>query len=409
MAFKAPDGGAAENVLQLVQGLGEHGWDVELVGPLRASIYDRVPASVRVHRLPITSGFGTVRENAAALRGLHALLRSGRFDLLHAHSAQTSVLARLVALAGGPPVVYTGHCFPFLGNTTRRRALVGLFVELSLAPLTAAFIDVSEYERRGAIARHVGPAKRHHLVRNASEPCPKVAPDPQLVEFCQGGPLVVVVASLRVQKQVNVFLRALPQVFREVPNARAAVIGNGPESASLCDLADRLGLVEEGRLLMAPFQPPAARYLVCADLYVLPSGWESLPIGVLEALACGVPQVATAVGGVSEAVVPETGTVVPAGDPAALGHAIIDLLRDAERLERMSQASRMRHAECFGLPRMVAQTADVYETVLADSVSGPRSSMLADRRQPGALSRLYSSSKAPRWVSSDPRPRAANI
>jgi glycosyltransferase involved in cell wall biosynthesis len=377
MVFKAPDGGAAENVVQLVQGLDGHGWDVELVGPLRASVYDRVPMSVRVHRLPITSGYGTVRENSAALRGLHALLRGGRFDLLHAHSVQASVHARLVRLAGGPPVVYTGHCFPFLGYTSRQRALAGLAVELALAPLTGAFIDVSEYERTGAIERHVGRAERHHLVRNASEPCPDVVPDAQLAEFRQEGPLVAVVASLRAQKRVDVFLRALPQVFRQVPHARAAVIGNGPESSSLRGLAERLGLMESGRLLMAPFQPPAARYLMCADLYVLSSGWESLPIGVLEALACGVPQVATAVGGVPEVVVPDTGVIVPSGDPMALGNAIVELLRDAGRRRRMGQASRTRHAELFDLPRMVAETSAVYQTVLAGRSNGR--SVSADR------------------------------
>jgi glycosyltransferase involved in cell wall biosynthesis len=396
MAFKAPDGGAAENVVQLVQGLGEHGWEVELVGPLDACIYDRIPTSVRVHRLPITSGYGTVRENTAALRGLRNIVRNGRFDLLHAHSVQTSVLARLVRLVGGPPVVYTGHCLPFLANTTRMRARVSLAIELSLAPLTAAFVDVSEYERRGAIERHVGRAERHHLVRNASEPCPDVAADAQLAGFRREGLLVAVVASLRVQKQVDTFLRALPRVFREVPDARAAVIGNGPESASLRDLADRLGLMGGGRLLMAPFQPPAACYLACADLYALPSGWESLPIGVLEAMACGVPQVVTDVGGVREAVVPDTGMIVPAGDPEALGGAIVSLLRDAERRERMSRASRIRHAELFGLPRMVAQTADVYEAVLAGKATGRRRPALAGHPNGSAHSRLYSSSRAPR-------------
>src|ERR1700730_9889993 len=116
MAFKAPDGGAAENVVQLASGLGGLGGEVELVGPLRASVYERVPASIRVHRLPITPGYGPLREDAAALRGLTALARRGKFDLLHAHSALPSVLARLARLAGGPPVVYTPHCFPFVGN-----------------------------------------------------------------------------------------------------------------------------------------------------------------------------------------------------------------------------------------------------------------------------------------------------
>lgn len=381
MVFKAPDGGAAENVVQLAQGLDRHGWEIELAGPLTTPVYDRVPGSIPVHRLPITPGYGPLREDAAALWGLLSVVRRGRYDLLHAHSAQASVIARLARLGGGPPVVYTAHCFPFLGNTTRLRSIAGLVIERSLAPLAAAFIDVSEFERRTAIGRHVGRAGRHHLVLNACEPCPEATPDPDLCRFRGDDPLIVVVASLRTQKRVDLFLRALPEVLHKVPQARAAVIGNGPESAALSNLAEKLGLGQGGRFLMLPFQGPAARYLRCADIYVLPSSWESLPIGLLEALACGVPQVATDVGGVAEAMGAETGVTVPPEDPAALAGALIDLLCDPERRERMERASRIRHAELFSLPRMVAETADVYQTVLTDRVDGQRTGTSRSHRR----------------------------
>jgi len=381
MAFKAPDGGAAENVLQLASRVGARGWEVELVGPLESRIYEHIPDSIRVHRLPISPGYASLRENASALRGLRAIVSERHFDLLHAHSAQAGVLARLARLAGGPPVVYTPHCFTFLGNPARARSMVGLNIEQALAPLTSAFIDVSSYERRAAIRLRVGRGEHHHLVANASEPCPDVPADNQLRAFKQGHPLVVLVASLRPQKRVDVFLRALPELFRRVPDARAALIGNGAERAKLHRLALQLGLAEDERFLMAPFRDCAARYLKCADLYALSSGWESLPIGVLEALACGVPQVATHVGGVSEAVGVDTGVLVTPEDPAALAHGLVVLLTDPERRRQMSAASLARHRELFGLERMVDQTVDVYETVL---------------------------SSAPRWVSSEPSPRAAN-
>jgi glycosyltransferase involved in cell wall biosynthesis len=365
MVFKAPDGGAAENVVQLAQGLPRHGWELELVGPLSASIYDRIPASIPVHRLPFTPGYGPPNDDIAALRGLIALSRRGNYDLLHAHSAQPSVLARLARLWGAPPVVYTAHCFPFVGNISRRRLITGLVIEWPLAPLTSAFIDVSEFERRAALSRRVGTPERHHLIRNACAPCPDVDPDPELLRFRGEGPLVLVVTALRADKRVDVFLRSLTEVFREVPQARAAVVGNGPESSAFVEVARKLGLDQDGRLLMVPFEGPSARYLKCADVYVLPSSFESLPIGLLEAIACGVPQVATAVGGVTEAVVEETGVTVPPGDAAALARALIPLLREPERRERMGRASRIRHAELFDLSRMVAETAAVYEAALA--------------------------------------------
>jgi glycosyltransferase involved in cell wall biosynthesis len=242
---------------------------------------------------------------------------------------------------------------------------MGLTFEWTLGPLTAAFVDVSEHERGAAVKRHVGHRNRHHVVLNASESCPDVAPDTELLSFRGDGPLVLAVTSLRAQKRVDVFLRALPEVFAEIPMARAAVVGNGPEERSLRLLAERLGLSRSGRLAIVPFTGPAARYLKCAEVYSLSSAFESLPIGILEALACGVPQVATDVGGVSEAIGDDTGILVAPEDPTALARALVELLRDPDRRRRMAGASRLRHQELFGLPRMLAETARVYEVALA--------------------------------------------
>jgi glycosyltransferase involved in cell wall biosynthesis len=114
---------------------------------------------------------------------------------------------------------------------------------------------------------------------------------------------------------------------------------------------------------------------------VLPSSWEAFPIGVLEALACGVPQVATDVGGTGEAVAPDTGVLVPPHDPAALASGVSALLADPGRRAQMAAASRARHAQRFGVERMVAATAAVYEEVLS---SRPRRRRISARRSASA-------------------------
>ena len=116
---------------------------------------------------------------------------------------------------------------------------------------------------------------------------------------------------------------------------------------------------------MLPFHGPSARHLAASDLFVLPSAWEGLPIGVLEALACGVPVVATRVGGTPEAVTPDVGTLVAPGDAAALAEAIVALLSDPARRAAMASAARARHAERFGLDRMLDATAAVYDELVA--------------------------------------------
>jgi glycosyltransferase involved in cell wall biosynthesis len=127
--------------------------------------------------------------------------------------------------------------------------------------------------------------------------------------------------------------------------------------------ADALGLDE--RVAFLSFTGPASRHLRALDVYVLPSAWEAFPIGVLEAQACGVPQVATDVGGTREAVVAETGVLVPPRDPGALALAVTGILRDGERRHAMAAASRQRHALHFGLEPMLDATAALYRRVIA--------------------------------------------
>src|SRR4029079_72795 len=141
------------------------------------------------------------------------------------------------------------------------------------------------------------------------------------------GLVVGAVSTLRPAKALHVLLEAMPAVVAAVPEARLVIAGDGPSEGEVRKQAADLALA----VTWMPFEPPAARYLRGLDLYVLSSAWEAFPIGPLEAQACGIPQVVTAVGGTRESVVPETGVVVPPGDPAALSAALVDLLLDPVR------------------------------------------------------------------------------
>jgi glycosyltransferase involved in cell wall biosynthesis len=367
LALEPPDGGVAENVVQLALHLPAHGWDVDVAGPPDAVIYPRLePAGVRAHRLPFGREFSDPRRELRALRALARLLRRGRYDLLHCHSAKAGALGRLGAWRAGVPAVYSPHALPFVGPSSARRRVGAWAAERALAPLTARILCVSEHERRAAAAARLGGRGRLRVVPNACAPCDaSVAVDPRLDALRGGGPVAGAVAVLRRQKRLDLLLDAAPDVLRRVPDARIAVVGNGPLQAELHAQAERLGLAAHPRFGLLPFAAPVERYLRGLDVFVLPSDWEGLPIAVLEALACGVPQVATEVGGTREAVTPETGVLVPPGDPRALADALVSLLQDPERRARMAEASRLRHAAAFTLERMVAMTASVYREALA--------------------------------------------
>lgn len=365
LAFEPPDGGVAENVAQLATGLAGHGWAPELAGPGASIAYERAAAAgAPIHRLSWARGYGTPQQDAAALRQLVTRLRAGRYDVLHCHSAKAGVLGRLAGRIAGVPVVYSPHCLPFIGEFGAPRRIVATAIERVLDPLGDRVICVCEDERRRALRAGLK-AARLQVVHNGSAPCPPVEADPATVAFAAGAPLVAAVAVLRPQKRLDVLIDAAPTILSRDPEARVAVIGDGPLRDELHARAAALGLDREPRFAFLGFSGPSARHLRAIDVFVLPSSWEALPIGLLEALACGVPQVATDVGGSGEAVAPETGRLVPPGDPAALADAVVALLADPAGREQMAAASRARHDARFGLERMVAQTAAVYDEALS--------------------------------------------
>lgn len=370
--FEPAEGGVPEHVRVLALGLARRGWDVELLGPLSSHAYEAAEeVGLEVHRLGLGPGLGRPWEDLRQLRPCVRRVRVGAYDLVHCHSAKAGVFGRLAGLAARVPVVYSPHAFPFLGDIfSRRRRAFAWAVERALSPATAAVVCVCEYERRLAASTRLGPPDRFALVRYGAPPCGEDGEDAQLSEFARGGPTAAVVAALRPQKAIETFVDAAPAVLAAVPAARLAVVGDGPEREMLRERARRTGLLDDPRFAFLRFRPPSSRYLRSIDLYVLPSSWEALPIGVLEALACGVPQVATDVGGTGEAVSCDTGILVPARDAAALAAAIVELLSDEPRRRAMAAASRRRHTAEFGQDAMVDRMAALYERTIA--ASGPR-------------------------------------
>ncbi|HEX8065102.1 MAG TPA: glycosyltransferase family 4 protein [Thermoleophilaceae bacterium] len=366
LVFEPPDGGVAENVMRLAVGMREHGWEPFVAGPMEALFDPQLAAAgVPRARLPLERGYGHPARDARALRRLAGIMARGRFDLVHAHSAKAGVLGRIAARLTGTPCVYSPHCFPFVGPWGLARRAFSTGVERALGPATDAILCVADQERGLALEKGLARPERLAVVHNGSRPCETgLDPDPALESMRAAGPLAATMAVLRPQKAVHVFLEAAPLVLERVPDAQLAVVGDGDLREELERRAGELGVADRVRFLR--FLPPASRQLASVDVFVLPSAWEAFPISVLEAMACGVPTVATDVGGTAEALDDGvTGLLCPPGDPPALADRVARLLGDPSLRERMGEAARARHASLFTLERMVAETVALYDAVHA--------------------------------------------
>jgi glycosyltransferase involved in cell wall biosynthesis len=167
------------------------------------------------------------------------------------------------------------------------------------------------------------------------------------------------VANLRRQKGIDVLLRAIPRVRQAHPEAVFTVVGRG-DPTPYVRMADALGIRDAVR--WAGEADPVAPFFRDADLFVLPSRWEGCPNVVLEAMAAGLPVVATDAGGTPELVVDGvTGFLVHVDSPVALGNRIVELMRDPERAARMGAEGRARAASKYGDRLMIGSYATLYD------------------------------------------------
>ena len=298
---------------------------------------------------------------AAALLRLASALRRLGPDVVNVHyvTAEAGYFALLKPVFGYRLVL------SFHGSDILRTQAVDAPMLPRLLPRADAVTAVSRAAAARLLEAYAVPPARLHVVPNG------VDVDFWSTESGTGrrdrDPVVLAVGRLDPVKGHDVLLRAFPRVRARVPAARLVIVGGGGDRAPLEALAADLGIAAA-----VTFDGPldAARVrerLAGARVFVLPSRSEGLPLSLVEAMAAGVPCVATAVGGTPEVLTPDAGVLVPAEDPASLGDAVADLLLDEARSSSLAVAGRRRAAELSATTSTAA-----YEEVLLGRV---------DRRQ----------------------------
>ncbi|HSK18522.1 MAG TPA: N-acetyl-alpha-D-glucosaminyl L-malate synthase BshA [Longimicrobiales bacterium] len=178
----------------------------------------------------------------------------------------------------------------------------------------------------------------------------------------EGEMIVTHISNFRTVKRVDDVVRVFARIARRLP-ARLLLVGDGPDRVKAHDVAECEGIGD--RVLFLGKQNSVAELLSCTDLFLLPSESEAFGLVALEAMACGVPVVATRTGGVPEVVDDgESGFLTAVGDVEAMADAGIQLLSDKETWHRFSAAAR-RGAERFSADRVVSIYEDFYRRVLA--------------------------------------------
>ena len=292
-------------------------------------------------------------------RRLRSMLLRNPVDVVHAHSPYAAGIGRLVVRslprALRPRLVSTEHnAWSTFGPATR--ALNALTSPLDDAVI-AVSADVCNSIRGPALRRSevvvhgvlLEQVRARATRRDRAREELGVGPDDVLV---------ATVANYVPKKDYPNLLEAARRLAERDPSVRFCAVGQGPREREIHELRHRLGLDE--RFVLTGYRNDAVGVLAGADVFVLSSRFEGLPVALMEALALGLPVVATSVGGVPEVVEHGVeGLLVPPGRPDRLADALAELAGDPVRRKEMSDAALARSAD-FDIARAVARIEGLY-------------------------------------------------
>ena len=368
------EGDGRVRVLWLIKGLGPGGAEQLLVSAARVHDHHRFAISV-AYLLPWKNalvedlGAAGVTVHCLDARGSHVagwpmrlrrLLVSHRFDIVHLHSPMVAGVARLVVRtlpkARRPRVITTEH------NEWWSYVVPTRVVNALTFALDDAHFAVSEDVRRSVpkpLRAHVrtlvhGTSLAHALAAQAQRSEARAE-----LGFGPDDIVAGTVANFRAQKAYPDLLEAVHLAADRAPRLRVVAVGQGPLEAEIRSQHDRLGLGDRFRFL--GYRHDALRVLAACDIFTLASRYEGYPIALMEALAIGLPVVATAVGGVPDAVRQGVeGILVPPARPDLLADALVELATDPVLRARFADAA-LERGQQYDIGTAVREIEAVYD------------------------------------------------
>lgn len=357
-------GGTERQAVELLKRLDRDRFDVRLAslrneGPFYREIESLFPD---VPEFPLTSFYdaNAVRQ----LARLRKLMTRDKIDILHAHDFYSSFIGAVAGRLAGVRVI---ACQRHLKLSDRRAHEMGTRL---IHRLAHRVLVNSEAIRDRIIEQNSKPPRKITIIRNGvlASSVPSAQAQCEIrreLRINADARLIGMVARLQPVKGHRFFIDAAAHVLGEQSDAHFVLVGDGPLRAEIGDQVARLGIGDRVHLLGD--RADVARIVSGFDLLVLASLHEGSPNAVMEAMAAGVPVVATAVGGTKELIIDlESGYLAPPADSAALAERIVFALNDeANRAEIISAARTRINAE-YGMDRMVESVERLYDDLMKD-------------------------------------------
>jgi glycosyltransferase involved in cell wall biosynthesis len=361
-------GGGAAHVRDLAQRLDRSRLAVQVAMPkdggnVRQKDFEAV--GIPFHRVDIATGF-----SFQSLWRIRRLL--AQVDILHVHGARAALFGRLAAtsLARRPCVIYTVHGFAAPYYPQPRRGVL-LAVERALSPVTDLFVAVCHAEGEALLKADIAAPDCVQVVWNGIEVTRfrDIATDRVAQRATLGVPsdafLITTICRLYKPRDFDTLLRAFRQLATIHSAAHLLIVGDGPLRSKVEQQISALSLTD--RVTLVGWRDDLPAIYAASDMYTLTTwGWEGLPLTVLEAMAAGLPVVATDAGGAHEAIENEvTGLLVQRREVEQLAGTFMRMVDDADLRRSMGQAGQQRACALFSVEKMVERIETIYARMLS--------------------------------------------
>lgn len=284
-------------------------------------------------------------------------------DIVHSHTYFSNTIGRIAGKLAQVSVIIT-HVHNTYHNYSKRNHLIERVLSVNTDKIICCSKAVRNYvlktekiEARKTIVINNGIDLRLFHEQGSGSTLRKS------LKMGDNVPVVITVASLTEKKGHRYLLKALKIIKGKCNSLKALIVGDGPLRHELRNIAGEYGLQDS--VIFTGQREDIRELLEISDLFVLPSLQEGLPLAVIEAMSTGLPVIATAVGGVPDVIDDgKTGILVPFGNLEALSNAVLTLLADPKKKERIGRCGQRAAIDNFGSEKMVAEVDKLYRACL---------------------------------------------
>lgn len=355
-------GGGESHLLSLVKNLDRTRFDPVVLSFTDGPMVDQLKSMDITTRVIYTekpfdrSKWSEVRE----------FLKQQQVELVHAHGTRACSNVMRAARSLGIPVIYTVHGWSFHADQPLLTRVARIMGERYLTSRATVNIAVSASNRqtgKDSIRNFDARVINNGIDRNKFNPDKPFKDIRAELSLPEGALLVLFIARFTSHKQPLALINAFREACPQIPEMHLLMVGDGDQKAEAQQLVATAGLKD--KITFWPFRQDVPDILAAADIFVLPSLWEGLPIGLLEAMAMGKAVIATNVDGTKEVVQDkQNGLLIEAGNIPALILAIISLARNKAMRQDFGRKALETVHQKYDASGMTREIEDVYTSVL---------------------------------------------